>query len=145
MSIDMNNLEHLSPLEKTYRQMSDEELIIIATVDRETYNEDALRIADAEIRRRNLNIEKVEEISHEETEKREEISKLANEPLEKNLRLACMIFWFIYPTIYKLTTLNRKYDVYKRKKSEVNKYTIYGIVLYAGLFGVLFIILEMFY
>lgn len=106
---------------------TDEELIQIVTIDREKYLPDALAAANDEFRKRNLEEEKVNQISNVISRKRDYENKKASEPLDTALKIAAfllpMILMFILSGYFKM-------NGYDKKANELARWTFYGFGLY---------------
>jgi hypothetical protein len=110
---------------------SDEELIKILTVDRDGYQEDAVKEAEIELKKRNISTEAFEtsKKNHEKTRKTE-IEK-ANAPLDN----ASKILTFFFPVIIqKFLSAGLREDGYDRKAAELTKWTFLGLGFYLLIF-----------
>jgi hypothetical protein len=106
---------------------TDEELIQILTIDRENYLPEALAAANEEFRKRNLDEEKVSQITRVISKQRDNENKRAAEPLDAGLKIAAfllpMFLMFILSGYFKA-------NGYDKKANSLARWTFYGFGLY---------------
>lgn len=117
-------------LKEIMAQRSDAELIEILTKKQEDYQPEALSAAEAELEKRNLSVEKIESAEQELEDKEKTIKEIANTPLGIGWKL---LTFFVpgYNILYFI--LLKAEEGYERKWREAWHWTCYGIVFYASL------------
>ena len=115
---------------------TDNELITILTARRDEYAETALSAAQAEFEKRQIPKDLIERVEKEQTIIKEKETALANEPLEKDIKILAMIFPIIARLMY--TEKFRK-GGYDRKLEEMGTAYWYGRLIFLGLI-ILFIV-----
>jgi uncharacterized membrane protein YagU involved in acid resistance len=109
----------------------DEALVKIVFLERDLYDSDAVRSADAELKSRNLPEAFIDDIQNGWKQQEKLKIRKSVEPLGTGVKIWVFIFPvllnFIFAFIYKA-------DGYDRKTKDVWKWTVYGLCFYFGLF-----------
>jgi hypothetical protein len=106
---------------------TDEELIRILTVDKVNYLPAALAAANEEFNKRDLQTEKVNLITADVSQKKEQENVRANESLFVGVK----ILSFLIPLVFTLILSGYyKADGYDRKARELGTWTLYGFCFY---------------
>ncbi|WP_139856844.1 RDD family protein [Aequorivita sinensis] len=80
---------------KVMSERTDEELIKIVTVERESYNPTAIEAADAEIEKRNIDTSEFEKIKEQATVEKEQIQKVDSNVVGSGIRFVNFLIDFI--------------------------------------------------
>lgn len=116
---------------------TDEELIQVLTVDRDSYLPEALAAANEEFEKRNLPAEKISSITEVLLQKKEIDTQRANEPLDVAIKVVTFIFPLIVTLILSAFYKSGGYD---RKGRELAAWTLYGFIFYAVLVTILLLV-----
>ena len=116
---------------------TDEELIQVLTVDRNSYLPEALATANEEFEKRNLPAEKISSITEVLLQKKEIDTQRANEPLDVAIKVVTFIFPLFVTLILSAFYKSGGYD---RKARELAVWTIYGFIFYAVLVTILLLV-----
>jgi hypothetical protein len=116
---------------------SDVELVEILTKYKNDYQPEAIYAAETEFKKRNLSLEKMNEIEKEIKTKKNNKIIIENKPLQ--------VYWkilvFIFPGFLNLIfSLIFKAEGYEKRYKETWKWTFYGILFYAILILILFLL-----
>ena len=120
---------------------SDDELITILTARREEYSEAALAAAQNEFDKRQIPKDKIEKVQKEQTLIKEKETALANEPLERDIKILAMILPLIARIIYGGKFRREGYD---RKYAELYNAIFKGRLIYITAFVLLMILSNYF-
>jgi hypothetical protein len=108
---------------------TDAELIAIVTVERDDYQDEALRAAEAEVQRRKLSTKRIDKLTRGVDRQHDVKRQRAREPLDA--------FWkgaaFLFPGIANIVIGRHLWEKgYVRKYEDVRKWTIYGVAFYVA-------------
>lgn len=130
MAIDFNEV---------MSKQTDEQLITILTVKRTDYTEPALTAAQKEVDKRNIPTDKIEKVQKEQAIIKEKIDALANEPLERDIKIMAIIF----PLLARILNANKfRTGGYERKSAELSKAIMIGRFAYFGLIALIIILVK---
>jgi hypothetical protein len=112
-------------------QRTDSELMEILTKDRDEYQPEALKAAEAELEKRKLTVDQIESAKQKVKTKEQSIKDKANMPLGIGWKL---LTFFIPGILNFLIARTLKTEGYDRKWKEAWHWTFYGFGFYIGLF-----------
>jgi uncharacterized RDD family membrane protein YckC len=125
---------------KVMSERTDEELIKIVTIERESYNPTAIEAADAEIEKRNIDTSEFEKIKEQATVEKEQIQKVDSNVVGSGIRfvnfLIDFIVWLILAFIVSFII-----GIFVQPNDQ-GLLTLFGYVLIFGTFIAYYAIME---
>lgn len=120
-------------------KQTDDDLIAILTVKRLDYAEEAVMAAQLEFDKRQIPSDKIDQIKKDQLAIKEKKDVLANEPLERDVKILAMVFPLIARFIY--TDKFRK-GGYDRKVEEMSSAFFVGRLYLFGLIALIIILVK---
>lgn len=119
---------------------SDEKLIAVLNAKPGDYVDEAIIAAQTELDKRKIPFEKIEMVKKEQAVVNEKASALANEPLEKDVKIFAMIF----PLFARISYATKfREGGYERKSAELTGAFFIGRLLYIGLIILIIVVVKL--
>lgn len=130
-----------NPFIERMRGNSDGELVRIITVAKGDYQDMAVTAAQNELESRNIAPEKFENLLAHYQEERVITDKKSNEPLDNIYKVIGVLLPFVGVVILMVLYMSLERKGYRRKASEIVKWSALGIGIYMLLFILIFSLL----